>query len=214
MKSTHNTPMNFDRQEYWHDRFTSEKAFEWLVPSAVFMDVLVPCLDRFSSSSASASAPSQKPRILQIGFGTSNLQNHLRQRGFLAVTNIDYEPLAIERGRQLEQEVFGDVRMRYEVADATKLDLPDKYDLVIDKSAADAISCGGDDGVLAMAAGVARCLAEGGTWVSLSYSQWRYDYDYTKLPFDVQLITKIPTPKRKETDPDIFYYCYELRPTK
>lgn len=200
---------DFDRRSYWHERFASETTFDWLQPSHEFMSVLQPHLDRLDPSSA---------RILHLGSGTSDLHNHLRRRGFLDVTNLDYEPLAAQRGRQLERAAFGgDVRMRYLVADATQLGPVSRrlgrhaeFDLVIDKSTVDAVSCGGESPLLRMARGVCAHLAPGAAWVSLSYSASRFDVE--RLPFDVEIVAKLPTPKRKATDPDIYHWCYCLRP--
>ena len=109
-------------------------------------------------------------------------------------------PLAIERGRQLEARAFGDVRTKYAVADATQLDrdldrdrsesrglsssssaaaaaAPRTFDVVVDKSTVDAVSCGGVEPFLRMASAVRRCLARGGFWISLSYSSRRFDVD-------------------------------------
>ncbi|KAL6699005.1 S-adenosyl-L-methionine-dependent methyltransferase [Trichoderma pleuroticola] len=206
-------PTDFDKQTYWHHRFANETCFEWLLSSADFISILKPLLINLEPSSA---------RILHLGSGTSDLHNHFRQLGFLDVTNVDYEPLAVERGRQLERQAFGDVKMKYAVADATEsLLLPsnsndqgthshDKFDLVVDKSTADAISCGGDEQVRRMAHCVGECLADGAVWVSMSYSASRFDIG--ELPFDVEVLAKIPTPKNAATDPDIFHWCYLLRP--
>lgn len=198
-------PVDFDKQEYWHQRFATETQFEWLVPSSTFMSILEPHLQNVLDNSTN-------PRVLQIGFGTSDLQNHLRARGLVDVLNIDYEPLAIEHGRQLEKQTFGDVRMSYTVADATQLYLPGspKFDLVLDKSTVDAVSCGGEEPFLRMASGVRRSLAPGGFWISLSYSSSRFDVD--GLPFEVTVLAKIPTAKARATDPDIYHWCYMLRP--
>lgn len=197
---------DFDKQSYWHTRFESETAFEWLIPSSTFMPLLESFLKKLPGSDAN---------ILHLGFGTSDLQVQLRTRGFANISNVDYEPLATERGRRLEEAAFGDVRMQYITADATRLDsVPDiscrKYHLVVDKSTADAISCAGDDAVLAMAQGIHRSLADSGVWISVSYSAFRYDIP--QLPFDVEVITQLPTAKTKATDPDIYHYCYLLRP--
>lgn len=107
--------------------------------------------------------------------------------------------------------------MKYAVADATQLHLSNdsggeccKFDLVVDKSTVDAISCGGEDQVLQMASCVKEHLAPGAVWISLSYSASRFDIE--RLPFDVQVLAKVPTPKSKATDPDIFHWCYLLRP--
>ncbi|KXH53272.1 hypothetical protein CSAL01_01920 [Colletotrichum salicis] len=193
-------PSDFDKQSYWGERFASETSFEWLTSSATLMSIVDPCLTNLDDSA----------RILQLGFGTSDLQNHIRERGFQDITNVDFEPRAIDRGRMLEKQVFGDVKMRYLVADATQLQLTDNYDFIIDKSTADAISCGGEKPLLRMANGVRRHLADRGFWISLSYSFCRFDVE--NLPFDVDVIAKIPTPKLKSTDPDVYHWCYLLTP--
>ena len=127
------------------------------------------------------------------------------------MTNVDYEPTAIERGRENEMKAFGDVKMEYEVADATQLELEGQgYDLVVDKSTVDAVSCGGDEAFRRMAQGVRSCLKPGGIWISLSFSAWRFDV--SDLPFDAEVIAKVPTRKLKPTDPDVFHWCYLLRP--
>lgn len=207
-------PADFDKQEYWHARFATETSFEWLATSEEFMRILEADAD-FSRKLDPASS-----RVLHVGFGTSDLQNHLRAAGFAHVLNVDYEPLAVERGRAIEEGRFRDVRMGYAVADATRLDadlgLADgqqtgrKFDLVVDKSTVDAVSCGGEEAFLSMCRAVRRCLAAGGFWISLSYSRWRFDVD--GLPFRYEEIARIPTRKIRETDPDIYHHCYKLAP--
>ncbi|KAL1869620.1 hypothetical protein Daus18300_005474 [Diaporthe australafricana] len=197
-------PADFEKQEYWHARFTTETNFEWLATSEEFMHILRSDAD-FSRLDPSSS------HLLQVGFGTSDLQNWLRAAGFERVLNIDYEPLAVERGRQLERQRFQDVRMAYAVADATQLDLRGRrFDFVVDKSTVDAVSCGGEEALRRMCRGVWRCLAPGGFWISLSYSRWRFELD--GLPFRCEEIARIPTRKLKETDPDVYHHCYKMTP--
>lgn len=193
-------PPDYDKQDYWRQRFAMETAFEWLTDSSTFMAIMDRTLDRLDRSA----------RLLHLGSGTSDLHNHLRRRGFLTVTNVDYEPLALKRGQALENSAFGDAKMRYVIADVTQLDLDERYDLAIDKGTADAMSCGGEDALVRMAAVVKKHLAPGGVWISMSYSSSRFDDE--RLPMTVEVIAKIPTPKRKETDPDIYYWCYMLGP--
>lgn len=209
--------MDFEKQSYWRDRFAHETAFEWLVQSPDLMEVLDPVLVRHDLGPSS--------RVLQLGSGTSDLQNHLRRRGFGDVTNVDYEPLAVERGRDLEERDFGDVKMGYVVADVTQMPTPRRsgrfstgtgtgldgeFDLVIDKSTVDAVSCGGDEAFLRMAEGVRRCLAPGGVWISLSYSASRFET--RELPFDVDVVHKFPAPRQSPNEPEMFHWCYLLRP--
>jgi len=199
-------PADFEKQSYWHKRFATEKSFEWLTSSSTFLDVLAPYLQPLDRSAA----------ILHIGSGTSDLHNHLRQHGFTDITNIDYEPRALERGQQLERDRFGDVRTKYLVADATRLIESEvalgKYRVAIDKSTADAIACGEGDPVSAMAEGIRRCLTDDGFWISLSFSETRFEH--VKDCFDVEIISRLPQPKGRPTDPDVFHYCYLLRPKK
>ena len=199
---------DFENPMYWRKRFQSETAFEWLTPSSTFIDLLAPYLDRLDP---------QASEILHLGSGTSDLHNHLRRSGFLNVTNIDYEPLALERGQQLERKAFGDVKTRYRVADVTKLEPPansePKCRLVVDKSTADAVSCGGDEAVAAMAERIHGCLdKKSGVWISMSYSDSRFDVGRVRELFHVGVVSTVPIPKRLESDPDIAHWCYELSP--
>ena len=69
---------DFEKRSYWHDRFTSEVSFEWLVSSQSFMSFIEPHLQALSRCGHS-------PRILQLGSGTSDLQNCFRARGYFSL---------------------------------------------------------------------------------------------------------------------------------
>jgi EEF1A lysine methyltransferase 4 len=250
-------PADFEKQTYWHDRFATETSFEWLTSSATFMSFVEPYLDQ-RTSSYSVSPPFRHkgqdkagPRILHLGSGTSDLHTYFRARGYLDVTNVDYEPLALERGRQIEKNAFGgDAVMKYALADVTRLrsdlssnnlswdhpstgpdsdsDLdsdPDSrprqrsfraarhtFDLVVDKSTVDAVSCGGEEAFIDMVRSVRECIASDGLWISLSYSATRFQLPAEYMPFDVRVIGKIASPKSRPADPDIYYWCYLLQP--
>jgi hypothetical protein len=192
-------PPAFDRQDYWQTRFTEESSFEWLLASDAFLDILKPHL---------RALPPDAP-ILQLGSGTSNMHLQLRAMGFTDITNIDYAPLALEKGKAAERAEFGDVRSTYAVADALKLHLGRKYAIAIDKSTADSIACGGEDALLLLSRGVKRHLSDGGKWISLSYSMSRFDDP--GIPLDISLLCKVPVKKVKETEPDVFLHCYLLQ---
>jgi len=211
-------PRDFEKQSYWHERFTSEEAFEWLLSSERFVQELEPWLAGLPKSA----------RVLHLGCGTSDVHNHLRQRGFANITNLDYEPLAIERSRALEETAFGHTVMEYVVADATRLCLRDaeadgagasptldwagQFDLVVDKSTADAISCAGEAALRALAMGVRACLAKGGVWISMSYSATRFAAGEQELPFRVDELAKVLTAKTRSNEPDVYHFCYLLTP--
>lgn len=194
-------PPEFDKQSYWHHRFLSETAFEWLASSETFLEVAAPFLRHL---------PRDAP-ILQLGCGTSDLHIHLRRQGFDNVTNIDFEPLAIERSQAMERHAFGNTRNKYLVADVLTLDLGTKFDLVLDKSTADAIACSEGPSVLVMANRVRNHLTENGAWLSLSFSASRFQVVDGTLPLRTEVIGKLPTPKMNPTDPDIFHFCHLLQ---
>ncbi|KAI9360355.1 hypothetical protein DFJ73DRAFT_621429 [Zopfochytrium polystomum] len=210
------SPSEFDKQSYWSARFANEASFEWLLSSEAFLGLIRPHIARLDKATA---------RILHLGFGTSDLQLHLRAAGFggmhadaetdcagAAVVNVDFAPEACERGRRQEHAAFGNVRMRYVVADATRLDaaaLGGPFDLVLDKSTADAVSCAGDAAVRALVRSVRGCLKpDGGVWISLSYAASRFDP--SESPVRVKVLARVPTAKKRESDPDIFHWCYLL----
>lgn len=209
-------PRDFEKQSYWHERFATEEAFEWLVSSERFVQELEPQL---------AGLP-RAARVLHLGCGTSDVHNHLRRRGFTNITNVDYEPLAIERSRALEEAAFGHTVMEYVVADATRLcsreadgdeasptlDWAGQFDLVVDKSTADAISCGGEAALRALAMGVRGCLAKDGVWISMSYSATRFAAGEQELAFRVDELAKVLTAKSRSNEPDVYHLCYLLTP--
>jgi hypothetical protein len=89
--------------------------------------------------------------------------------------------------------------MKYVLAGVMQLQLSERYDLVIDKCTADAISCGPKDAILRVAQGVRKILAPDACWISLSYFSSRFDVD--ELPLTTDLFATILVPKQKETTP-------------
>ncbi|BFZ53766.1 hypothetical protein PYCC9005_000797 [Savitreella phatthalungensis] len=193
---------DFHRKSYWEQRFDREQAFDWLVSSEqIFLSVkhlLQP-----------------QSRVLHLGSGTSNLHVCLRHDGHLDVRNVDFAQKALDHGRQMELLEFGDVLHHYSQADVTRLpaNWTGTVDVVIDKSTADAVSCAGDDAVLAMAREVSRVLSSQGIWICCSYSCSRFDLS-DELPFSVMTLKKFQLPKSEPNEPDIFHYCYLLNPKR
>lgn len=164
-------PPNFSELEYWDKRFSSTSTpFDWLVP-ATFLDSLI--LSSVRSKSNSNSKGRGRCKILHIGCGSSELSHRLGELVKVKqdVWNTDYSSVAIELGRAAEEERAGrflsrledeaeaeghdeykdkgEGRMNWKVLDL--LDLGSissvgetEFDLIIDKSTSDAISCGPD----------------------------------------------------------------------
>ncbi|KIY68596.1 hypothetical protein CYLTODRAFT_421443 [Cylindrobasidium torrendii FP15055 ss-10] len=149
---TRYNPPPFSKREYWDDRFKKEKTFDWLLPAHT-LDA--PILEALAASNSVA------PRLLHIGCGTSTLSFHLRTlvESPDQIHNTDYSSVAVDAGARWEEESFqkptGDNahehRMSWSTLDLlcpTSIgDLRQKgqlYDIIVDKSTSDAISCGDD----------------------------------------------------------------------
>lgn len=143
-------PPSYGSPLYWRTRFLTETNFEWLISSSTFLSLLRPYL------------PSAEIPILHLGSGTSDLHIHLYNAGYTNITNLDYEPLALERGKALEQDAIREIRMSYVEADVTNMQLGRKFEVAIDKSTADAVACG-EGGVKRMAGCVVDTWKRGGS---------------------------------------------------
>ncbi|KAI8824647.1 hypothetical protein BJ741DRAFT_584140 [Chytriomyces cf. hyalinus JEL632] len=145
---------DFSSQAFWDDRFIHEEEFEWLVSSNVLADHCISTMNENLGEGATI------PSLLHIGSGTSLVSNALRSKlPHAKIINLDYAQLAIEKGKRMELSQFGNIRMGWIVAnlldwislrDALSVESMDasqasgKFDLIVEKGAADAISCGAD----------------------------------------------------------------------
>ncbi|KAI8981369.1 hypothetical protein BD414DRAFT_443707 [Trametes punicea] len=163
-------PPNYELQSYWNKRFDEERHFEWLGDG---MDTIVPHVrSHLLDSRANARpSPSSPPRLLHVGAGTSSLPERLRELYIdvygddvdeRMIVHTDFADHLVTRKREAEEArraVWGPRKgMRWLCADALKwpelkglLELKghlepksNMFDLVVDKSTSDAISCGED----------------------------------------------------------------------
>ncbi|CAD0092387.1 unnamed protein product [Aureobasidium mustum] len=144
------TTHSFGDVEYWDNRFTKEEQFDWLADFALLESWLKKAI-------AESSGHDDSPQILHIGCGSSALSTQLKK---LVVSprqiyNVDYSSVVIERNRQREVELLGPSSAT-EPSHWSTLDLlsasqildfgssGDRYDVIIDKSTSDAITCAED----------------------------------------------------------------------
>lgn len=198
-------PPPFAQPDYWDERFTKNpSAFEWLLPAN--------CLDG-PITEALSHASSPRPRLLHIGCGTSALSLHLRSHveDPRQIHNTDFSRVAVELGARWERDVFDEGctdRMQWSTLDLLSLPsirtLAEEkgcYDIVVDKSTCDAISCGDDVPVPLphplqpspppssspsstakihplhiLALHLAALVPPGGRWIALSYSGQRFPF--------------------------------------
>ncbi|KAI0328517.1 hypothetical protein GY45DRAFT_998439 [Cubamyces sp. BRFM 1775] len=161
-------PPDYESRTYWKDRFEGEGHFEWLGDGK---DTIIPhvrshLINLREHGQPSARAGSSTPaRVLHVGAGTSSLSERLRELYLdvygddvdeRAIVNADFAENLVVRKRTAEEARRagrGPCKgMRWVCADAlkwTELDSILKteghtFDLVVDKSTSDAISCGED----------------------------------------------------------------------
>ena len=141
--------LSFGDLEYWNTRFTKEDNFEWLAD----FSVLEPWLKQ---AIAERSGCKSRPQVLHIGCGSSALSLHLRDLvdSPKQIHNVDYSDVVIKRNRQREDELLCSTAAERESCRWSTLDLlsvsqildfgGSAYDVIIDKSTSDAISCAAD----------------------------------------------------------------------
>lgn len=184
---------DFSSSEYWSARFSHETSFEWLLPSGRIIPFIIDHL---------APALSTRPQFrgLHIGCGTSDLgrtvQKALQERNAgekVEIVDADYVAGSISTPGVLPLDCLDGSDLRQKSPE-------EGWDMILDKSTADAISCGPpisrtDDNVLV--AGVAEEIESaasgkdeepldvllrnmnnvtriGALWISISYSSTRF----------------------------------------
>jgi hypothetical protein len=168
------TVSDFSSAEYWSARFVTETSFEWLLPSNKIITFI---LDNFLPN------PESVIKCLHLGCGTSTLgmelEDALKQRVgdevVIQVVDSDYvaESITLSTPRP--------------ILNLNALDLSDLknksdggWDLIIDKSTADAISCGPliDDiePINVLCNNLTEITKKGTRWISISYSPTRFSF--------------------------------------
>ena len=197
-------PPDFSSQSYWSTRFKSETSFEWLVQSNEIIPLILDALPGPSDGD-------KRVNVLHIGCGTSSLgaelnralKEHLALRDGIdapevKVVDTDYVvPLQYASPSEGQGVEF----RQCDILDVESLGAisPEGWDLVVDKSTADAISCGpslpidgpgqegdgsttGTQGRMArepievMCENLGRVTQRGSRWVCVSYSETRFDH--------------------------------------
>jgi len=103
--------------------------------------------------------------VLDVGCGTGENILYLAERGFVA-TGIDGAPTAIKKARAKAKARGLDIR--FEVADALDLSLPESFDTVIDSGLFHVFS---DDERTRFTASLGRVVRPGGTYFMMCFSE-------------------------------------------
>lgn len=186
--------IDYSSKDYWHDRLLKENdvGFEWLVPSSALLSII----SKIAQDSTFTHTPI---RILHFGCGSSTLgpdiQQCLEER--VAVSDADYASASLsvrEPAAALAKPSHHVPLYEVDVLDLASLKniAPTAgWDLLIDKSTADAISCSpplvrpaSDPFTAAAEMEALQVLCDNLSevsslqcrWISISYSSSRFDF--------------------------------------
>jgi 2-polyprenyl-3-methyl-5-hydroxy-6-metoxy-1,4-benzoquinol methylase len=157
----------YGSKDYWEERFSQEKDYEWLLSYQQLSSQLIPFLQPTS-------------RILVVGCGNSPFSADMYDAGYHNIVNIDYSETVISAMKK--RHCSERPAMEWRVMDMTDLsELADEsFDVVIDKAAMDAMmTAEGDvwnpsqkcvDQSRSMCGHVSRILVQGGHFLQVSLS--------------------------------------------
>lgn len=198
-------PIDYSSQSYWETRLAKERdaGYEWLVPTSAILPVIF----------THGINDNSYTRILHFGCGSSFLGRDL-QRAFgskVAVTDADYAATGLQPESSAAVLAAKDREVCLLQLDV--LSLPqlvasspaEGWDLLVDKSTADAISCGPpcrpseaslsgieQEAIELLCENLAQVTRTAGRWVSISYSSERFDFLSTRNHSEWRVLHKLP----------------------
>ena len=178
--SARTTVSDFSSAQYWATRFTTETSFEWLLPSSKIIAFI---LENFRPTTKNI------VKCLHLGCGTSSLGLELEEafkqamttdgndrNGDVQVVDTDYVAESISSITQLRPIIPLNA---LDLSDLIR-NSEDGWDLIIDKSTADAISCGpliaDIEPINVLCWNLAKVTKKGMRWISISYSSTRFTF--------------------------------------
>jgi len=153
---------NYGDKKYWEKYYKNidNTTFDWLLEYPYVKEII---------SSLKLSKESSK--ILNVGCGNSEFSENMYDDGYHNIQNIDLSPELIELMKERSQNRPG---MIYEVMDVFDMTYKNNFfDLIIDKSTLDAISCSYDHfvNIAKMLKEIQRVLKIGGYYMVISYEE-------------------------------------------
>lgn len=195
---------NYGDKPYWNERYEREKdnTFDWLGNWSEIRDLI------FTHTITEKDAPNAK--ILNLGCGNSIMAEDMYDEGIQNIYNIDYSDIVIKTMKERNEEKRPN--MVWEEMDVRDLKYENEFfDLVIDKSTLDCISCA-DDSVLNIAKMVKECqrvLKPGGFYVVISYGlPNRREYHFDREFLDFKLNTQTYHKTVEDSDENKTHYAY------
>ena len=181
------TVSDFSSAEYWASRFTTETSFEWLLPSSQIIAFVIENIQPDLESRKAI-------KCLHIGCGTSDLgkelEDALKEKLRSIVSDVEVDVQVIDSdyvAESIQPSPNASLESR-QILPLDCLNLSDLmhkspeqgWDLIIDKSTADAISCGPIidciEPLQILLRNLAKVTKKGTRWISISYSATRFSH--------------------------------------
>ena len=147
----------YSTTEYWNDRYSSaDSTYDWHHT----FETLNPLLSHILQP---------EYRVLVLGCGNSTFSEDMYDEGYKNIVNIDISPVCIDQ--MAKRNCAAGRVIQWQVMDVTDLDFEDNtFDMVIDKSTGDSISCNNDGQQMIgrMLSEAGRVLKAKGVFVSIS----------------------------------------------
>lgn len=197
---------DFSSETYWTERFSREKSFEWLTENEPILPLVLETVKHVleSRESSSSDPHSGGMRLLHFGCGTSTLGSEVYASLFaafpfdlpsafsgnvLSVVDADYVASSLPPRTGPVSLIQLDVLSPSSLENCTTQYAPRGWDVILDKSTADAISCGPDiyrpsppaqgaddkvEPIVVLCENFAQVVRKGGRWLCISYSATRF----------------------------------------
>eukprot|EP00931_Biecheleriopsis_adriatica_P010800 TRINITY_DN111857_c0_g1_i1.p1 TRINITY_DN111857_c0_g1~~TRINITY_DN111857_c0_g1_i1.p1 ORF type:complete len:347 (+),score=70.63 TRINITY_DN111857_c0_g1_i1:35-1042(+) len=153
-------------KDYWDKRYEKEEGstYDWLGGYEKFREFIEKATSRVSDTQP------RLAKILDLGCGNARMSEDMYDDGYQHITALDISEVAIDAMRTRNAEARP--KIAWVVGDAFDLQFEDEtFDVVIDKSTTDAVSCDVDalhQNMTKMTGEVYRVLREGGTYLVFS----------------------------------------------
>ncbi|KLT39999.1 hypothetical protein CC85DRAFT_166945 [Cutaneotrichosporon oleaginosum] len=206
--------VDYSKKSYWRERLSREKdvGFEWLLPTAEILSTISDVVGEVNYASTPVT-------ILHFGCGSStlgvDLQRHLGDH--FAISDADYASSSLHARDFADSTVSESFSsLQVPLYDIDVLDLKsllsiaptEGWDVFIDKSTADAISCSPPlpgvsyskhacnadeiDALSVLCANLRSVASRHCRWISISYSATRFDFLTDCPEASWHVVTKIP----------------------
>lgn len=191
--STSASVSDFSSAEYWSKRFSTETSFEWLLPSSKIIPLV---LDYAGLGGMSQEGGGEGWKVLHVGCGTSTLGKDVEMA--LREAHPGREVRVVDTDYVAEFITPSPSPSSSKVVALDCLDMGDLkakspagrgWEMILDKSTADAISCGplipstvpqgggaGEEPLDVLLRNLAAVTRAGTRWISISYSATRYSH--------------------------------------